>query len=99
MCQMCEEYEAELKRMGIAMDGDIVIKGLERETLEALEERAREHGITVDEEVKHIVRSTVGSRRMTPDEFERRAEAIAAMTPIGITQTDSAVLLREDRDR
>jgi plasmid stability protein len=96
---MCEEYEAELRRLGIAMDNEIVVKGLERETLEALEERAREHGISVDEEVKHIVRSTVTRRRMTPDEFESRANAIAALTPKGIKQTDSALLLREDRDR
>lgn len=98
MCQMCDDYEAELRRMGIAMDEDIVIRGLDRETLDALEARAREHGTSVDEEVKHIVRSTVATRRMTPDEFERRAAAIAAMTP-KVKQTDSALLLREDRDR
>jgi hypothetical protein len=69
MCQMCEEYEAELRRLGIAMDE------------------------------KRIVRSTVANRRMTADEFEERANAIAAMTPKGTTQTDSAALLREDRNR
>jgi hypothetical protein len=99
MCQMCDEYEAELRRLGIAMDDEISVKGLERDTLEALEERARKHGISVDEEVKQVVRSTVTKRRMTPDEFENRANAIAALTPKGIKQTDSTLLLREDRDR
>ena len=81
MCQMCEEYEAELRRMGIAMD---------RETPQASGERAREHG--------HIVRSTVAGQRMTPGEFEQRASAIAAMTPEGVEQAESAQLIREDRD-
>lgn len=66
-------------------------------TLQRLTAQAAQHGRTVAEEAAAELQRLV--RRMDREEFLRRADAIAAMTPQGITQTDSAVLLREDRDR
>jgi plasmid stability protein len=96
MCQMCEEYEAELRRMGIAMN-EIKVN-LDDRQLEALEKRAASHGHDVEAEVRAIVDQSLRVP-MTREEFTRRAKAIAAMTPPDRVQTDSAILLREDRDR
>jgi plasmid stability protein len=98
MCQMCEEYEAELRRMGIAMDNEIVISDLEPETVEALERQARLHGHSVDQEVKHILRQGV----TTPIQKNRAAqveELRAFRASLPPQKTDSLTLLREDRDR
>lgn len=66
-------------------------------TLARLAERARRHGRTIQEEAAEALR--LASEALPPDEFVRRAEAIAAMTPKGVRQTDSTLLIREDRDR
>ena len=71
---------------------------IDRETLEALSRQAESRGHSLDEEVRDIIVRNV-RRPMTREEFLRRAEAIAAMTPKGIPQTDSTILIREDRDR
>ncbi len=66
-------------------------------TMQRLAEDARRNGRSVAEQAAVALKS--GVRRMTQEEFLRRAEAIAAMTPPGVAQTDSAILVREDRDR
>ena len=66
-------------------------------TLARLRESARRHGRTLEQEAAEALRLGVGG--FAPDEFVRRAESIAAMTPKGVQQTDSTVLLREDRER
>lgn len=71
---------------------------IDRETLEALSRQAESNGHSVSEEARHIIARNV-RRKMTREEFIRRAEAIAAMTPKGVKQTDSTILIREDRDR
>jgi len=66
-------------------------------TLARLTENAERHGRSVAEEAAEALRTQV--QRLSREEFLRRADEIAAMTPEGIKQTDSAILLREDRDR
>lgn len=66
-------------------------------TLARLTENAERHGRTLAEEAADALRGQAG--RLTREEFLRRADEIAEMTPKGVRQTDSAVLLREDRDR
>ena len=66
-------------------------------TLERLAADAKRHGRTIEQQAAEALRASTGA--MTRDDFIRRADAIAAMTPKGIRQTDSAILLREDRDR
>ena len=67
------------------------------ETLARLKENAERHGRSLAEEAAAALRIQV--QRLSRDEFVRRADEIAAMTPRNIEQTDSAILLREDRDR
>lgn len=66
-------------------------------TMRRLTEQAQRHGRSVAEEAAAALRNEV--RRMSREEFLRRADEIAAMTPQGVKQTDSAILVREDRDR
>ena len=66
-------------------------------TLARLKENAERHGRSLAEEAAAALRIQV--QRLSRDEFVRRADEIAAMTPRTIKQTDSAILLREDRDR
>ena len=93
---MCEEYEAELRRLGIAMDEKLVVD-LDRVELDEIERQAREHGHSASEEVRFIVREHIGRERLRRDPiaWSRR---IRAMT-LDVPQTDSLSLLREDRDR
>lgn len=43
-------------------------------------------------------RAEDGKRRLTPEERVALAQRIRSKTPAGIIQTDSAALIREDRD-
>ena len=66
-------------------------------TLARLEENARAHGRSVEEEAAETLRqATTASTRA---DMIARLDEIAAMTPKGIKQTDSTLLVREDRDR
>lgn len=66
-------------------------------TLAQLTERARRHGRSVAEEAADALKSI--SPRLSRQDTLARLDEVAAMTPKGVVQTDSAVLLREDRDR
>lgn len=79
------------------MDDKITVE-FDADTMNALSRMAEAHGRGVDAEVREIVSRTV-RKPMSREEFVRRANEIAAMTPKGIVQTDSAILVREDRDR
>ena len=76
----------------------IVLEHLDGATLAALSELAKLNRLSIEEQAEKILAEAVDmlARR------RRRAESvdrIAAMTPKGVPQTDSVVLLREDRDR
>jgi antitoxin FitA len=63
-----------------------------------IEQMAAKSGMTPEMQIEILLRQSLG-------EFSRReflfqeAERIAAMTPKGVKQTDSTILIREDRDR
>jgi hypothetical protein len=97
MCQMCEEYEAELRRLGIAMD-EITVT-FEPDELDELHHLAKAHGHSVPDEVQAIVRQRIARKPAADIDFVAWAKRIRAMTPAGTPQTDSLTLLREDRDR
>ena len=78
------------------MDDKVTVE-FDADTMSALNRMAEAHGRGVDAEVRDIVSRNV-RKPMTRAEFVRRANEIAAMTPKGVTQTDSTVLAREDRD-
>ncbi len=57
---------------------------------------AARHNVSVEEEIVETLRARFAAER---EELLRRADEIAAMTPGGTEQTDSTVMVREDRDR
>jgi hypothetical protein len=65
-------------------------------TMARLEESARLSGRSLADEAADALRRSLG----TPSRAEilRRFDEIAAMTPKNVKQTDSAELIREDRD-
>lgn len=65
-------------------------------TLARLEKDALAHGRSVEEEAAELLHLAV----VAPSRIEmlRRFDESAAITPEGVKQTDSAVLIRQDRD-
>jgi hypothetical protein len=88
---MCDEYEAELRRMGIIEK--IVI---DDETMRKLEERARQAGKPLDHEAADLVRLGLEVAPVKATLIERSRALRASLGP---QKTDSLTLLREDRDR
>ena len=82
-------YEARMDTLTIA--------DLEESTIDALRKIADAHGRSPEEEAAMLIRS--GLARSDVLSRRERADAIAAMTPKGVLQTDSTLLIREDRDR
>ncbi|MBL8580641.1 MAG: hypothetical protein JNL61_00250 [Rhizobiaceae bacterium] len=78
--------------------GDIMIKLEDATLLEALSEMAKANNRSVESEVRQLLTKAVDERHKRL-EFYRRAQAISAMTPKGVVQTDSTLLIRADRDR
>ncbi|MEO6012295.1 MAG: hypothetical protein ABIQ30_01735 [Devosia sp.] len=70
---------------------------IDNATLAKLTANAKRHGRTVEQEAAEALRIAI--RTPSREEIVARFEAIAAMTPKGVTQTDSTLLIREDRDR
>lgn len=62
-----------------------------------LEESARTHNRSLDEEVSLLLKK--GLEMPERESLYDAARRIAAMTPKGVKQTDSVEMLREDRDR
>ena len=80
----------------------VTIRNLDEEVVEKLKARAKARNRSLEGELREIlsaaVRGFTGEPRLTKEEFLALAKRIAAMTP-DKPQTDSAKLLREDRDR
>jgi len=66
-------------------------------TFSRLEAEARRHGRSIGDEAAERLSASVP--RLSKEEIIAGFEAIAAMTPKGVKQTDSTLLIREDRDR
>lgn len=67
-------------------------------TLKRLEQLANLHGTTIEQEASTLLRQAT-AQRPSRAEIVARLRATAAMTPKGVPQTDSTLLVREDRDR
>jgi plasmid stability protein len=76
----------------------ITIRRLSDQTYSLIEERAREHGSTIEEEVAAILEQAVGARR-PPNWRLETANRIAAMTPKDVVQDDSTLFIRAERDK
>lgn len=77
--------------------GSILIN-IEDASLAALSELAQAHNQSLELEIHEVLEAAVAAR-LKRLEFFRRAQEISAMTPKDQVQTDSTLLIREDRDR
>ena len=75
--------------------GQVIVRNLDDHVIAALKTKAEMRGHSLEQELRGILaeaaKPTIEDRRILVDH-------IRAMTP-SIPQTDSTVLLREDRDR
>ncbi len=74
---------------------NLTIRNLDDEVVAKLKAQAKAHHRSLEAELREILSATVG--RQTREDFLARADRIAAMTP-KTYQTDSTLLIREDRD-
>lgn len=77
--------------------GNLTIRDLDDRVIERLKAQAKANHRSLEDEIRYVLRKQVG-RRVHVADFRERTRQIARMT-IGIPQTDSVVLLREDRSR
>ena len=76
---------------------NLTIRNLDDKVVERLKKRAKDNGRSLEAELRELLKQA--ANRKSPKELLALADRIAAMTPAGVKQTDSAELLREDRDR
>lgn len=76
---------------------NLTIRNLDDKVVERLKKRAKDNGRSLEAELRELLKQA--ANRKSPEELLAIADRIAAMTPAGVKQTDSAELLREDRDR
>ena len=74
---------------------NLTIRNLDDEVVAKLKAQAKAHHRSLEAELREILTGTVD--RQARKDFLARADRIAAMTP-KTYQTDSTLLIREDRD-
>lgn len=76
---------------------ELVLNDVDDAVLHLLQERAARHGRTPDQEAKAILAESVGRER--PDAWATVDAIYERLAASGRTFSDSAELLRKDRDR
>jgi plasmid stability protein len=75
----------------------VTIRNLDDGLVDKLKAQAKANHRSLEAELRDILAKEMQQREMMR-KFRARARRIAAMTP-EVPQTDSAILIREDRDR
>ncbi len=75
---------------------NLTIRNVDDHVVERLKKKAKDNGRSLEAELRELLKQA--AKRKSPEELLAIADRIAAMTP-DVPQTDSAELLREDRDR
>lgn len=75
----------------------VTIRNLDESTVEALKAQAKQHNRSLEAELRVILDRVVERTRQRAT-LKARLDRIAAMTP-DVPQTDSADIIREDRQR
>jgi antitoxin FitA len=73
----------------------VLVRNLDDQVVAALRRKADLHGHSLEQELRATLTAAV---RLSGKERADLAKRIRAMTPKGVEQTDSAELIREDRD-
>ena len=76
---------------------NLTIRNVDDSVVERLKDKATQRGRSLEAELREVLKQAANQR--TRAEMLAAADRIAAMTPKGVKQTDSADLIREDRDR
>jgi plasmid stability protein len=76
----------------------ITISEVDDAVVEKIRVLAKEHIHSVAREIRDLLQQAVEAQPRRKSLIDI-ADAIAALTPKGVPQTDSVILLREDRDR
>ena len=74
----------------------VLVRNLDDRVVAALKRKAELRGHSLEKELREILASAA---RLSGEERVQVSRRMRAMTPAGIRQTDSAKLIREDRDR
>ncbi len=77
--------------------GSLTIRDLDDRVIKRLRAQAKVNRRSLEDEIRYVLTQQVG-RRVRVAAFRERTREIARMTT-GTPQTDSVVLLREDRSR
>ena len=77
--------------------GNLTIRNLDDDVIGQLKAQAKANQRSLEGEVRYVLTREV-SHYLRTAEFLERADALAATTS-GTEQTDSTLLIREDRDR
>ena len=75
----------------------VTIRNLDDGVVERLKSKAKDNGRSLEAELREIL--STEARRASTKEWLAEADRITAMTPKDRPQTDSTILIREDRDR
>ena len=75
--------------------GQVIVRNLDDKVIAALKAKAELHGHSLEQELRAILS---GAAKPNAEERLALTDRIRAMTP-GKRQTDSTVLIREDRGR
>ncbi len=75
----------------------LTIRNLDEEVVARLKAKAKDNGRSLEGELRKLLKQAAD--RKTREELLAVADRIAAMTPKDAKQTDSAKLIRQDRDR
>lgn len=74
----------------------VIVRNLDDRVVTSLKRKADLHGRSLEQELREILSSAA---QLTGEERAALAARIRAKTPAGVEQTDSAELIRQDRDR
>jgi len=77
--------------------GTVTIRNLDDKVIKRLKVRAKNHRRSLEAELRDLL-SHAAQQPLIVDALAE-ADRIAALTPKGVKQTDSLILLREDRSR
>ncbi len=77
---------------------NLTIRNLDDKVAKTLKAQAKAHDRSLEAELRHLLTQAAAQRKRMAA-FRREAARIRAMTPKDRPQTDSTLLIREDRDR
>ena len=76
----------------------LTLPDIDDHLVETLKARAEANARSVEAEAEELLSRALEAPSPAPDKWDV-AQRIAAMTPKGVPQTDSVLMLREDRER